>query len=89
MWLPSQMRNPFAKTRAFEAASTLVAGDDGAFELAMGAVKLGLIGQDALVEGAESYDVGFESPVVGGFDGIEEGGVSGGGPLKGLMDPMR
>ena len=67
----------------------MVAGDDGAFEFAMGAVELGLVGQDALVEGAESHDIGFEPPVVGGPDGIEEGSVSGGGSLKGLVDPMR
>src|SRR6266478_7188455 len=83
-----QMRNPFGKTCALQTALTLVSGDDGAFELAMGAVELGLIGEDSLVEGPESYDVGLEPPVVGGFDGIEEGGVSGGGPLKGLMDPV-
>ena len=84
-----QMRNPFGKTHAFEPASTLVSGDDGAFELAVSMIELGLVGQDALVEGAESYDIGFEPPVVGGPDGIEEGSVSGGGPLKGLVDPMR
>ena len=89
MWLSCQMRNPFGKTRAFEAASALVPGDDGALELTMGAIELGLVGQDTLVEGPESDDVGFESPVVGGFDGVEEGSVSGGGPLKGFVDPMR
>ncbi len=52
-------------------------------------VELGLIGQDALVEGPESHDIGLESPVVGGPDGFEEGSVPGGGPLKGLVDPMR
>ncbi len=55
----------------------------------MSTVELGLVGQDAFVEGSESHDIGFESPVVGGFDGVEEGGVSGGGPLKGLVDPVR
>src|SRR6266478_2513052 len=84
-----QMRNPFCKTRALESATALVTGDDSAFELAMSAIELGLVGQDAFVEGPEAYDVGFESPVVGGFDGVEEGGVSGGGPLKGFVDPMR
>ncbi len=83
------MRNPLSKTRTFEAALALVAGDDGALEFAVGAVELGLVGQDPLVEGAESHDVGLESPVVGGFDGIEEGGVSGGGSLEGLVDPVR
>src|SRR6266478_1687901 len=89
LWLPGQMRNLFAKTRTFEAASALVSGDDRAFELTMGMVELGLVGQDAFVEGSEAHNVGFESPVVSGFDGVEEGGISGGGPLKGFVDPMR
>ena len=89
MRLSCQMRNPLGKTCAFEATSALITGNDGALELAVGAVKLGLIGQDVLVEGAKSYDVGFEPPVVGGFDGVEEGSVPGGRPLKGFMDPMR
>ncbi len=84
-----QMRNPLGKSRTLQPASALIPGDDGAFELAMGAVELGLVGQDALVEGPEAHDIGFEPPVVGGFDGVEEGSVSGGGPLKGLVDPMR
>src|SRR6266436_4655624 len=87
--LSCQMRNPFGKTRALEPALTLVSGDDGTLEFTMSAVELGLVGQDAFVEGSESYDVGLESPVVGGFDGVEEGSVPGGGPLKGLVDPMR
>src|SRR6266403_4676921 len=72
-----QMRNPVAETCALQTPLALVAGDDGALELAMGAVELGLIGEDALVEGSESDDVGFESPVVGGSDGVEERGVRG------------
>ena len=83
------MRNLLGKTRALESATALVLGDDGALELAVSAIELGLVGQDAFVEGSEAYDVGLESPVVGGFDGIEEGSVSGGGPLKGFVDPMR
>src|SRR6266481_323717 len=73
LWLPCQMRNPLAKTRAFEAALTLVAGDDGAFELTVGAVELGLVGQDAFVKGAESHDISFKPPVVSSFDSVEEG----------------
>src|SRR6266446_1648903 len=87
--LSRQMRNPLAKTCALEAALALIAGDDGALELAVGSVELGLVGQDALVEGAESHNVGLEPPVVGGPDGVEEGSVPGGGPLKGFVDPMR
>src|SRR6266404_7360905 len=84
-----QMRNPLSETRALQTAPALVSGDDGALEFAVGAVELGLIGQYAFVEGAESDDVGFEPPVVGRPNGVEEGGVSGGGPLKGLVDPVR
>src|SRR6266446_9568809 len=84
-----QMRNPVGETRALQTTLALVSGDDGALEFAVGSVELRLIGEDALVEGPESHDVGFEPPVVGGFDGVEEGGVSGGGPLKGLVDPVR
>ena len=84
-----QMRNPFSKTRALKTAATLVVGDNGAFEFTVGSVELGLVGQDALVEGAESHDVGLKPPIVGGPNGVEEGSVPGGGPLKGFMDPMR
>ena len=66
----------------------MVAGDDGALELAVSAIELGFVGQDALVKRPESHDVGFEPPVVGGFDGVEEGSISGGGPLKGFVDPV-
>src|SRR6266446_10652719 len=86
--LSRQMRNPFSNTRALQTTPALVSGDDGSFELAVGAIELGLVGEDALVEGPESHDIGLESPVVGGFDGVEEGSVSGGGPLKGLVDPV-
>src|SRR6266446_1915381 len=89
LWLSCQMRNPFGKMRAFESAAALVLGDDGTFELAMGAVELGLICQDTLVKEPESHDIGFESPVVCGFDSVEEGSVPGGGPLKGFVDPVR
>ncbi len=83
------MRNPFGKMCALEVASTLVPSDDGTLELTVGTIELGLVGQDTFVEGPEAHNVGFESPVVGGFDGVEEGSVSGGGPLKGFVDPMR
>src|SRR6266478_5448570 len=89
LWLPSQMRNPFAKTHAFETTPALVLGDDCTLELTMGTVELGLVGQDAFVKGPEAHNISLESPVVGGFDGIEEGSISGGGPLKGLVDPVR
>ncbi len=83
------MRNPFSNTCALQPAPALVSGDDGPFEFAVGAVELGLVGEDAFVEGPEPHDIGFQSPVVDGLDGVEEGGVSGGGPLKGLVDPVR
>src|SRR6266436_1440086 len=84
-----QMQNLLSKTRAFEAASALVSGDDGGLELTMGAVELGLVGQDALIKSPEPYDIGLEPPVVSGLDGVEEGSVPSGRPLKGFMDPMR
>ena len=87
--LPRQMRNPFSNTCALQPAPALVSGDDGPFEFAVGAVELGLVGQDALVEGSESHDIRLQPPVVGSPDGVEEGSVSGGGPLKGLVDPVR
>src|SRR6266478_10218190 len=74
--LSCQMRNPFGKTRALEMAPALVPGDDSALELTVGAIELGLVGQDALVEGPEAHDVSFESPIIGGLDGVEEGSVS-------------
>src|SRR6266404_2092098 len=75
--------------RALQTTLALVSGNDGPFELAMGAIELGLVGEDTLVEGPESHNIGLQSPVVGGLDGVEEGGVSGGGPLKGFVDPVR
>jgi len=83
------MRNLLGKSRAFQPSSALVSSDDGAFEFAVGAIELGLVGHDTFVEGSEAHDIGFESPIVSGLDGVEEGSVSGGGPLKGLVDPMR
>src|SRR6266446_9875017 len=84
-----QMRNPVGETCALQTPLALVSGDDGALELTMGTIELGFVCEDALVEGPEPHDIGLESPVVGGFDGVEECGVSGGGPLKGLVDPVR
>src|SRR6266446_5091422 len=83
------MRNPVSKTCAFQPTLALVSGDDGTLKFGVGAVELSLVGEDVLVEGPESHDVGFEPPVVGGSDGVEECSVSGGGPLKGLVDPVR
>ena len=85
MRLSCQMRNPFGKTRTFETALTLVAGDDGAFELAVGVVELGLVGNDALVEDSESHNVSLEPPIIHSLDCIKEGSVSSGRPLKGFM----
>src|SRR6266446_4672364 len=89
LWFSRQMRNPVSETCALQTALALVSGDDGAFELAMSAVELGLVGEDTLVEASESHNIGLEPPVVGGFDGIEEGGIGGGGSLKGFADPVR
>ena len=83
------MRNPLSDTCALQTAPALVPGNDGAFELAVSAVELGLVGEDTLVEASESHNIGLEPPVVGGPDGVEEGSISGGRPLKGLVDPVR
>src|SRR6266403_53241 len=83
-----QMRNPLGKSRALQPSSALVSGDDGAFEFAMGAVELGLVGDDALVEGPKSDNVSLEPPIVHSLDCIKEGSVSRGWPLKGFVDPM-
>ncbi len=82
------MRNPLGKLRALQPSSALVSGDDGALEFAMSAVELGFVGDDALVEASELDDVGFEAPIVRGFDCIKECSIAGSGPLKGLMDPV-
>ncbi len=66
----------------------MVLGDDGAFELAVGVVELGLVGNDALVEESKADNVSLEPPIVCSLDRIKEGSVSGGWPLKGFMDPM-
>ncbi len=54
----------------------------------MGSVKLGLVGDDALVEESKADNVSFEPPIVRSLDCIKEGSVSRGWPLKGLMDPV-
>ncbi len=82
------MRNPLGKSHALQPSSALVSGDDGAFELAMSAVELGFIRDDAFVKGSESDNVSFEPPIVRSLDHIKEGSISGGWPLKGFMDPM-
>jgi len=82
------MRNPLGKSRALQPSSALVSGDDGAFELAVGAVELGLVGNDALVEESKADNVSFEPPIVRNLDRIKEGSISGGWPLKGFVDPM-
>jgi len=54
----------------------------------MGAVELGLVGDDALIEEPKADNVSLEPPIVRSLDCIKEGSISGGWPLKGLMDPM-
>ncbi len=82
------MRNPLGKSCALQPSSALVSGDDGAFELAVGSVELGLVGDDVLVKGPESHNISLEPPIVCSLDCIKEGSVSGGWPLKGFVDPM-
>src|SRR6266478_2482112 len=83
-----QMQNPLGKLRALQPSSALVLGDDGAFELPVGAVELCLVGNDVLVEGSESHNISLEPPIIHSLDRIKEGSVSRGWPLKGFMDPM-
>ncbi len=66
----------------------MVLGDDCAFELAVSVVKVGLVGDDALIETSKPHNIGFEPPVICSLDCIKEGSVARGWPLKGLMDPM-
>ena len=54
----------------------------------MGAVELGLVGDDTLIEGPKLDNVSLEPPIVRSLDHIKEGSVSGGWPLKGFVDPM-
>ena len=72
------MRNLFGKSRALQPTSALVPSDDGTFELAVGAVELGLVGHDTLVEGPESHNVSLEPPIIRSLDCAKEGSVSGG-----------
>ncbi len=58
------MRNLLGKSRALQPSSALVSGDDGAFKFAVGAVELGLVGDDTLVEGPELDNVSLEPPIV-------------------------
>ncbi len=82
------MRNPLRKSRALQPSLALVSGDDGAFELSVGAIELGLVGNDALIEGPELHNVSFKPPIVRSLDRIKEGNISRGWPLKGFVDPM-
>src|SRR6266403_5726925 len=77
-----QMRNPLGKLHALQPSSALVSGDDGAFELAMGAVELGLVSNDALVEESKADNVSLKPPIIHSLDHVKEGSVSGGWPLK-------
>src|SRR6266436_4235109 len=87
-WFSCQMQNPLGKSHALQPSSALVSGDDGAFEFAMSAVELCLVGNDVLVEGPESHNVRLEPTIVCSLDHIKEGSVSSGWPLKGFVDPM-
>src|SRR6266404_2740968 len=87
-WFSCQMRNPLGKSRALQLSSALVLGDDGAFELTVGAVELHLVGDNVLVEGSELHNISLEPPIVRSLDCVKEGSVSRGWPLKGFVDPM-
>ena len=74
--------------RTLKPTPALVLGNDGALELAVGAVELGLVVDDALVEISISHNIGLEPPIIHALDCIKEGSVARGWPLKGLMEPM-
>src|SRR6266446_6346027 len=79
------MRNPLGKSHALQPSSALVSGDNGAFELPVGAVELGFVGDDMLVELSKADNVSLEPPIIRSLDCIKEGSVSGGWPLKGFV----
>ena len=87
-WFSCQMRNPLRKLHAFQPSLALILGDDGAFELTMSVVELGLVMDDTLVESSNLHNISLESSVVHALDCIKEGSVARGWPLKGLMEPM-
>src|SRR6266403_2834124 len=87
-WFSCQMRNLLGKLCTFQPSLAVVLGDDGTFEFTVGAVELGLVGDDALVESSKPHNVGLEPPVVRSLDCIKEGSIARGWPLKGLVDPM-
>jgi len=66
----------------------LVPGNDGTFELAVGAIKLGFVVDDALVEISILHNIGFEPPIIHALDCIKESSIARGQPLKGLVEPM-
>ncbi len=82
------MQNLLGKSCAFQPSLALVLGNDGAFELTMGAIELGLVGDDMLIKSSKLHNIGFEPPVVHNLDCIKEGSMARGQPLKGLVDPM-
>ncbi len=82
------MRNPLGKSCTFQPSLALVLGDDGALELPVSAVKLGLVGDDMFVKSSKLHNISFEPPVVCSLDCIKEGSVARGWPLKGFVDPM-
>ncbi len=82
------MRNPFGKLCTFQPAFTLIVHNDGALELAVGVVELGLVMDDVLIEISIPDNIGFEPPIICALDRIKEDSVARGWPLKGFVDPM-
>ena len=66
----------------------MVTGDDGTLELTVGAIELGLVVNDVLVEISIPHNVGFKTPIIHILDHIKEGSVARGRPLKGFVEPM-
>ena len=74
--------------RTLKPTPALVTSDDGTFELTVGAIELGLVVDDMLVEISIPHNIGFKAPVVCILDHIKEGSIARGQPLKGFMEPM-
>ncbi len=63
-------------------------GDDSTLELAVGAIKLGLVADDMLIKISILHNISLETPVISILDCIKEGSIARGQPLKGFVEPM-
>jgi len=72
----------------FQLALTLIAGNDGAFELTVDVVKLSFVVDDMFVKISIPHNVSLEAPIVHALNHIKEDSIGTGQPLKGFVDPM-